>query len=306
MKHFLLPLALFFSVQFSCLAQLHKLKPDDIAGIKARQLIIVLREAEPEKIEKYKKEPRKLTAYKKEVAAYNERIQKVAPRFWKFNGTVLFMPASEVTALQKSRSKEYALAEFHLQKVKEKPTLSPITDPFREDQEMPTLTIRLIEKPSASLGDYQFMDRTPTEAELAIGLLHLQAAYTNLEKGVTPQELQQQHTEALKTKILVLDQAQFKAWIADPEMKNLYPYPYEKADKATIDRLIIEQNPKYAILSIAPMVDEPKLKHSVIDLATGDTLSSVVPGAAGTGINYRDATVITKESIMGYANGVGQ
>jgi hypothetical protein len=277
-----------------------------VAGIKARQIIVVLREADPEATERYRKDPRKLTAYKKEIAAYNERIQKVADRVWKFNNGVEFKPASEVAVLQKSKTKEFIIADFHLQKVREKPTLSALTDPFKDDQEVPTLSIRLIEKPSASVGDYQFMNRTPSEAELTIGLMQLQAAYTNLESSITPTDLQQQNAGALKTKVLLLDQAQFKAWIAEPEMKDIYPYPYEKADKATIEKLILEQNPKYAILSIAPIVNEPKLMHSIIDLETGNTLSSVIPGAAGTGINTRDATVITKESIIGYANGVGQ
>ena len=304
MKQFLIPLILFLIINFNSTAQIEKLKADDIAKIKARQMIMVLREEDPELTARYKKDHKKLALYRKEIENYNERIQKVAPKFWKFNA-VLFKSASEVTALRKSKNKEYAIAEFELKKVKEKPTLSSLPDPFKDDMVVPNLSVHLIEKPAAILGAFQFMERSPTEAELAVALMQMQAAYITLENGITPQNLREQNAETLKTKILVLDQFQFKAWISDHDIKKIYPYSYQKADKATIEQLILEQNPKYVILSIAPVVDEPMLMHSVVDLETGNTLSSVVPGAEGTGINARDSTYITKESLFGYANGVG-
>jgi hypothetical protein len=306
MKHFFMPLFLLLVMHYNSSAQMGAPKADDVAKVKARQMVIVLREEDPELIKKYQKTPQKLTEYKKEIATYNENIQKVAPQIWTFNSEVIFKPASEVAALQKSKNKEYAFTEFKLQKVKENSTLSSRKGPFRDEWVNPAISIHLMEKPAATLGIAPFMTRTPTEGELGLALLQLQTGYTNLESGVNPKELQKTHAETLKTKTLLLDRALLKTGLTEPIIKKAYPFDVEIADRAAIDQHILQQNPKYAVVSIAPVMGMQMLVHTVTDLETGNVLGYAAPGSAGSGMAAKDGPFITKESLTAYTKGSGK
>ncbi|KAA9333571.1 hypothetical protein [Adhaeribacter soli] len=299
MKKIFTTLFVLLGFQLAASAQLVLGLPDkeDAEKVKARTMIVVLREEDPKMVEKLKKQPPQLASYKADIVAYNEKIQRIAPQFWTLSKSVIFKPEAEVKALQKTKTKEFAYLEFRNEKLTENKGSDAVKYGPGMQWTTAALEIRFIEKPSAPPSGYATMKGSDqTDAELALAVKHLQYMYKNLDNKASKKEQHAQGIQKLATKTLLLDNAYLAPGLTEKTIKTVYPYPFQIVDNAAIEKAVMNSEPNVAVVSIVPVMGMPFLMHNVCS-ADGEGLTLDVPGAMS---KSKTPLKITKESLAQY------
>ena len=84
-------------------------KPEDAQAVKDRTLIVVVEEPNLDLLNKL--DDKQKAFYTKDISDYNDMMKQLMPKYWSYGSKVEFKTTSEVAALVKSKSKDYAYLE---------------------------------------------------------------------------------------------------------------------------------------------------------------------------------------------------
>ena len=270
---------------------------EDLEKVKARPMLVVLREEDPKITNKLKKKPEALAQYKADIETYNTKIQKIAPQFWTLSKSVIFKTETELKELQKAKSKEYAYLEYRNEKMQENYGYETFKRGTGDQWTTAAIEIRFTEKPAAPPAGYATMlSGSPTDLQLALAVKSLQGIYNSIGKATSRKELHAQGIKKLKTKTLLLDKDLLASGLNEKTIKAAYPYPFKIVDNATIENAVLNSEKEYAVINITPVMGIQAISHMVSD-TSGDPLSADVPSLLS---KSKEPMMITKESLAQY------
>lgn len=119
----------------------------------------------------------------------------------------------------------------------------------------------------------------PTQGDLIFGVQMIQTYLIGRLAGKSmadAKEAMKEYANVLKTKPLLIDREDVKESLADAEIPKYYPYPYLITDYATIEKAIMEKDPRYAYVEIVPMGTSGSY-HLVVDAEKGVTIGYSTP-----------------------------
>ncbi len=245
-----------------------ELAADEVKKLNDRITLVTLEDEDSKILKMFANDPSKLNGYKNAIKWYNETIQEVIPKVWKFNPSYEFKSKAEVLELADSKeAKKYSVLFF-------------ITYQYKSNsREVSALAINLLENYNSKalynshLYWQDFPKPFPRKGDLYMGLqimqaqLHGRLILSNKTTRSTLDELYH-YARVLKTKTLLIDKDEIDKSLTADKIKKQYPYPVEIVDYSVIENAIIERSSKYCYVQIFPS-NSIRNAHLVIDSEVG-------------------------------------
>lgn len=287
----------------SSFAQMGMGKPEDIAEMKKRTLIVLLQQESHTVILKLNKKgyADQVPIYKKTIEQFNESLKEAFTSSWPYDQKIEFKIPGEVLAITKSNSKEYAIASVWQREIKYDGEYGYATytnhldwnfksikkgDYDEDDKEffekVTYMTIALSEKinkaPVAMVG---LPNVFPTKADLVSGIYGVEyyIKYREGDKGgmETLKEMKK-ISPTLKTKTLLFRQSDLAKKYTKEGLKAQYKSKHDVVADSIVDKHVIDKTPGYAFIVTVPSPGVTAIFSQMIyDCETGDYLGGVVP-----------------------------
>jgi hypothetical protein len=246
----------------STFAQFMKM-PDpsaDIAVIKAQPLVVLLSDEDPKELRTLANKPAELAQYKAYVAQHNAQLRDLAPKLWKFSPAVEFKQEAEYKELRKVKKAHAVVLRYAEDKMGQSApgpmghrleTIS-LGSYVRRQMELDIVgdgDEHQVWAGPAPLGAAYAGDIASTLRSLQVGLERKAA---NAGKTVTyRQEMMGEaenflkNTGVLRTKTLLLSQADLQDQLTEADIRKLYPNPVQVVPLQTIETAILEGDARY-------------------------------------------------------------
>lgn len=286
-------------------------KPEEVAAVKKRALLVMLEEEDPKKVTKLNKKPEELALYQSEIRRVNDAMKEAA-KYWTFHSTVDFKTRSEIIKLQEAKNKNYAVLSFTRYKIENWHTNFQSTAPNSAkiyyngntgsftstssywygqryvggSREIASVYIDLIEGLENGRPVYiqNLPNLFPTLGDLVFGVQMVQSYLEGRLSGKKRSEGMEdikEYAEVLKTKTLLLDREDIKGNLKEEEIAKNYPYKYIVTDYATIEKAILEKDKNYAYVQITPMMGTSGFVHMVVDAEKALLIGYSAPAPIG-------------------------
>lgn len=274
--------------------------------IKNSKLFVVLEEEDPKTISKLKKKKKtkELKHYKAQIEGRNKALKNAVENYWIFSEDIEYVNASKVKQLVKEDKSKNVYLQYgkfiEYEKISTNSGLDGKPAGWNRDaggtmtyNKSTKYTELANEITSIEIGDPKAMIKVylpnvyPSEADVAYGMQVMQfilnylIASTDhkipkLEKHI------KSNAPELKNLTLLIDKNELHDKLTEKEIKEVYPYAFKLVDGETIDKAILDKDPKYAVVQI---VDVPGGKgdvstHYIMGTGTGELYGFVSPKVA--------------------------
>lgn len=256
-------------------------KIEEIESVQSRKLIVMIEEPRERMLNKIAKRPKKGTVedYKADLKTYNENIKTVVEKFWPYNKTdIQYKTYGEIMDLRKTKTQDYAVIACLSSEARSTSAgynyaqglywVKDIKDDFedRDDAMFSVILVNTIEdfgkKPVFLL---PLFDVFPTKASLVYGIKNIENYFNfrikTKKNGAKLKDEQERIEEelakrapVLKEKILLIRKEWLDKELTEANLKNFYPYKYQICDRAFMDNVVMNSDPKYAYGVVLPYV----------------------------------------------------
>ena len=290
-------------------AQMHA--PKELAVIKAQPLVVLLEEEDPNQLKKLADKPDDLTQYKDYVASYNAQMREMAPKLWHYSSTVEFKQKSELEALRKLKNTRTVV----LQHTEDKDYVYDNGRMHNRFSQTSSGSAVVTTMELSVVGDgrqnYQITSAmapgTVYSSDILFAFRTLQRRLQDEEEGrdrateTKPQKSARlaEQGQKIRTKIVLIDQADIDQKLTAADIKQLYPFPCQLVPRQTIETAISNADARYVYvrwLTFAPGNIGPTL----ID-ATDSQVLGLSESTVGTGRIVKTPDPITKGDLTAFA-----
>lgn len=297
---------LFVSTMAPCsYAQMGMGKPEEIAELKKRKLIVILEEPSQDAIDKLKKKGKSayIADYKVAVEEFNENLKDMMEENWTYHETWEYKSASTAEALRKAKNKQYAVIWIAAVSATSQGasmhaglnwSYYDLKDGVEEDKEgsrdldgtalfIMALSEEFLKVPVFQIGIPRDF---PLKADLLFAIkssIWYLNARSNDAKTNDLKELIKNNGVRLKEYTLFINKSDLGKNVTAGVVKSAYPYPTTILDPVQFDEQVLAQKDKTAILVIVPMVSISSSGSMmayvpyVMDVKSGELLSYVMP-----------------------------
>jgi hypothetical protein len=217
--------------------------------------------------------------YKADLKTYNDNVKAVVEKFRPYNKTgIQYKTFDEIKALSKTKSKEYAVLICASAEAKSMSAgfnyaeglywVKDIKDDFedRDDAMFSVMAVNIIEDFQERPVYYApLFDVFPTKASLVYGIMNVDNYFkTRIEIKKNGSKLRDEREKAeeemgkrapmLANKTLIIREEWLDKELTKENIKNYYPYPYQVVDRDFMDKVVMEQDGKYAYGVVLPYV----------------------------------------------------
>jgi hypothetical protein len=293
-------------------------KPKDIAIIKSHPLVVILKDEDPKELKKLAKKPEELADYKAAVTTYNQQLQELAPKLWKFSPTVEFKHESDLEALRKAKNTQYGVlkhADFMLahRHSTNGPNPGGITNPanlYYSSEHVSALVLQVIgDGDESKVWHVQLAPGPIYTSDIIFSLNSIQTYVQSRAAGRKGSEMREevaQNSKKLPGKTLLIDEEDLKRGLTAADIKVAYPFPYQVVPRATIETAAASYDTRYAYIRLMPLV-EGMMVQVAVDAATSDlmgySLPSRVPMVGGL---IASGASVTKSNLKDFAKAAGK
>ncbi len=262
-------------------AQMGMGKIEEIEEVQKRKLIVMIEEPRERMLKKIAKKTKRgsVEDYKADLAVYNDNIKAVVEKFWPYNKTgVQYKTFEEIKALSKSKSKDYAVITCASAEPRSTSAgfnyaeglywVKDIKEDFedRDDAMFSVMTVNIIEDFTGRPVYYvPLFDVFPTKAALVYGIKNIESYFkTRIEVKKNGSRVRDEREKAeeemarrapmLANKTLIIREEWLDKELTKDNIKNYYPYPYQVCDRDFMDKVVMEQDAKYAYGVVLPYV----------------------------------------------------
>lgn len=330
MKHLVLFALLVLNAGF-VQAQMGFGKPEDVAEIKKRPLLVMLEEEDPKKVSKLSKKPDELAVYQNEIKRVNDAL-KEAVKYWTFHSHVEFKTRSEIKALQESRNKSFGVLSFTRYRVEDwhtnfatspgsarqrvffdgnKGSLTTFESYWLSQRyvtakrDIASVYIDLIEGVENGRPVYlqNLPNLFPTLGDLVFGVQMVQSYLEGRLSGKNRSEGMEDLKEragVLKQKTLLIDKDDVKGNLTSDDISENYQYKYQLTDYSTIEKAILDKDKNFAYVQIVPMMGTSGFVHYVVDAEKAVVIGYSAPFPIGLKGVSSGAARITAKHLKNY------
>jgi hypothetical protein len=232
----------------------------DIAIIKSQPLVVLLDDEDPKELRALANKPADLAQYKAYVAQHNAQLRDLAPKLWQFSPTVEFKQEGEYKELCKTKKARIAVLHYAEDKLGK-------SAPGPMGHRLETISMGTYVRRQMALdivGDghehQAWAGPAPLGAayagDIATTLRSLQASLQRkaASAGKTISYRQAMIAEGenslknialLRTKTLLLSQADLQDQLTEAEVRKLYPSPVQVVSLQTIETAILAGDARY-------------------------------------------------------------
>jgi hypothetical protein len=254
----------------------------DLATVRAHPLIVLLADEDPTTLRQLADKPTELAQYKAYVAQYNAQAHELAPRLWKLSPTVEFRPESDFKELR-SNNKEQAVVLHYTERRMNEVGHNAAAD-FLGSYKARQMECELV---GGRGGHILWRGSTPIggatyASDLAITLRGLQTdlaryaaqASQHLRQSMAAEMLHKmQLTELLRTKTLLLNEADLRDQLTAAGVQALYPQAVQVVPLATIEAAVLSGDARYTYVRHLASPSGGAGPH-VVDVATGEIVTA--------------------------------
>jgi hypothetical protein len=304
----------FLGASIQLYAQYGMGKIEEIEAVQSRKLIVMIEEPRERMLNKIAKRPKKGTVedYKADLKTYNENVKAVVEKFWPYNKTgIQYKTYSEIMELRKTKTQEYAVIACLSSEARSTSAgynyaqglywVKDIKDDFedRDDGMFSVIMVNTIEdfgkRPVFFL---PLFDVFPTKASLVYGIKNIENYFNlriNTKKNGAKMRDEQERIEEemakrapkLVEKTLLIREEWLDKELTEENLKTFYPYKYQICDRAFMDNVVMNLDPKYAYGVVLPYVMSTSNSNFVVyyqyamDAADSQVMCFVKPSTGG-------------------------
>ncbi len=293
-------------------------KPD-INSIKSKVLLVETQDEVTRTLMDLRPTPDLQQRYKDGVAHFNQLIQTVVDKNYKFGKKVEYMSAPKVAALiRDGKASKYAILHYTIQNSKVDPMdIGPVyggdyTDSVRDyskSKGFGIISIQLVnsDKKAEDIYSVAFPVAYPSGADLVYALQMMQYVFGKVLKTPDYQikdfrAEMEKNNKALKRRTLLIAKSQVSPKTTLEELKTEYYHPIEIVDYKTIDDAVMNNDSNYAYVQVLPIKASAStagkinilLRDLVLDAKDGRILATMKPGRMS---REKIADDITKKEV---------
>jgi hypothetical protein len=259
----------------------------DLAVVREQPLVVILDDEDPKTLRQLADKPAELAQYKAYVAQHNVQLRELAPKLWKASPSVEFKPESEYKDLRKAKNTHIVV--LHYTEYRASYSAPGPMGHRLETVSLGTYTARQMELDIVGEGDEHRVWRGPAPlggayaGDIATTLRSLQANLqlqaANAGKKVPYRQVMLVEGERylknlglLRTKTLLLNQADLQDKLTEADIRKFYPGPVQVVPLQAIETAILDGDARYTYarnLAYGAGQEGPV----VSDTATGTTLA---------------------------------
>lgn len=291
-------------------------KPKDIAVLKGRPLVVVLKDEDPKEVKKLGKKPEELADYKASIADYNKQMQELAPKLWKFSPSVEFKHEADLEALRKSKTTQYGVlkhADFVLGHRHTMNGPGGTTNPanvYYSSEHVSALLLQVLgDGDESKVWRVQLAPGPIYTSDLIFSLASMQTYVQSRADGRKGSEMREeiaQNSKKLPTKTLLIDEEDLKRGLTAADIKLVYPFPYQVVPRSTIESAAASYDPRYAYVRLLP-ITEGMMVQVAVDAASSDMMGMSLPSRVPmVGSLIANGSSVTKGNLKDFAKAAGK
>jgi len=241
--------------------------------------------------------------YKDGVAHFNQLIQTVVDKNYKFGKKIEYMSAPKVAALiRDGKAGKYAILHYTVQNSKIDPMdIGPVyggdyTDSVRDYSKSKgygIISIQIIntDKKAQDVYSVALPVAYPSGADMVFAIQTMQYVFGKLMKNADYQVKDfraemEKNNRALKRRTLLIAKSQISTKTTITDLKEGYFHPIEIVDYKTIDDAVMNNDSNYAYVEVLPIKATPTmsgkisvvLRDLVVDAKDGRIMATTKPG----------------------------
>ena len=289
-------------------------QPTSLAVLKAQPLVVLLEEEDPKQVRKLADKPDDLAQYRAYIAFYNNQLRELAPKFWHFSPAVEFKLKSEMEALRKAKGPMTVV----LLRTEDKTSTFGMGRASNGYNGALRATATVAEMCLLVVGDgkIDYRDRAglapgPAYAsDIVFALRDIQRSLQHEADGYSYGKLTKQQKEAERTKsaaqvrskTLLLDPNQLDPKLTEAIIREVYPYPFQLAPRATIEAAVLSADIRYTYVRWLTFSAE-QIGQVVLDAADSEVLR-FLESTGGFGRSSLAADMLDKADLKRLAASV--
>jgi hypothetical protein len=278
-------------------------KKPDVNAIKSKILLVETQEEVTRTLMDLRPTPDLQQRYKDGVAHFNQLIQAVVDKNYKFGKKIEYMSAPKVAALiRDGKAGKYAILHYTVQNSKIDPMdIGPVygseyTDSVRnysKSKGYGIISIQLVntDKKVEDIYSVALPVAYPSGADMVFAIQTIQYVFGKVMK-VTDYQVKdfraemEKNNKQLKRRTLLIAKSQVSSKTTIEDLKEEYYHPIEIVDYKTIDDAVMNNDSNYAYVQVLPIKASPTmsgkinvvLRDLVIDAKDGKIMATMKPG----------------------------
>lgn len=270
--------------------QLGPVKYKDVAEIQKRNLLVAL--VEPSE---------KITA--EQAENYNKALMEAVKLHWTTHKTFEAKPSSEVFKLYSEKNTNYSVIKYDVIKV-DRMENHVVVDSWNVGNIGFTLIEHAFDKKPDFIMNQPITTLSPTNIDFYVAVKTFQnwMDFRSAKKNIITdgKRAAVENAKTFKTKTLLLNKAFLDPKLTTTEIKEVFPYNYKIVDNEEIEKAILEKDPNYLFVYIAPLnVWNPtQLGQQVLDTQNISMLGISLNTFSMRGASY--GQVISKSDFPEY------
>lgn len=259
----------------------------DIAIIKAQPLVVLLDDEDPKELRSLADKPAELAQYKAYIAQHNAQLRDLAPKLWKFSPAVEFKQEGEYKELRKAKKAHVVILHYTEYRLS-----NSAPGPLGHRSEtvwLGSYMARQMELDIVGDGDEHHIWNGPAPlgaayaGDVATTLRSLQASLqrkaAEAGKAISYQQVMLAEGESfleslglLRTKTLLINQADLQDQLTEAAIRKLYPNPVQVVSLQTIEAAILAGDSRYTYARCMAY-GSGRVGPTISDAATGTTIA---------------------------------
>ena len=275
----------------------------DVNTIKSKILLVETQDEVTRTLMDLRPTPDRQQKYKDGVANFNQLMQTVVDKNYKFGKKIEYMTAPKVAALiRDGKAAKYAILHYTIQNSKIDPMdIGPVyggeyTDSVRDyskSKGFGILSIQLIntDKKVQDVYSVAFPVAYPSGADLTYALQTMQYVFGKVMK-VTDYQVKdfraemEKNNKSLKRRTLLIAKSQLSPKTTIEDLKEGYYHPIQIVDYKAIDEAVMNNDTNYAYVEVLPIKASSTtagkinilLRDLVLDAKDGRVMATMKPG----------------------------
>jgi len=284
-------------------AQFDTPQKPDVNTIKSKILLVETQEEVTRTLMDLRPTPDLQQRYKDGVANFNQLMQTVVDKNYKFGKKVEYMTAPKVAALVRDgKAGKYAILHYTVQNSKVDPMdIGPVygseyNDSVRDYSKSKgygVLSVQLVnsDKKLVDIYSVSFPVAYPSGADLTYAIQMMQYVFGKVMKTPDYQikdfrAEMEKNNRALKRRTLLIAKSQISSKTTLQDLKEEYYHPIQIVDYKAIDDAVMNNDSNYAYVEVLPMKATPTmsgkinvlLRDLVLDAKDGRVMATMKPG----------------------------
>ncbi|MDO7851952.1 hypothetical protein [Hymenobacter convexus] len=275
---------------------------ESLAILKNQSLIVVLKDEEPDKLKKLAKKPGELEAYKSFVKNYNVLIEELAPKIWHFSPSVEFRHEAELAVLVKDKAYRHGVFKHDNFTVLEHLSGGAARGGAIYTSESKTaFLLNIISNGSErTIAPVYLAPGVVRTSDVVFSLKILQSQLEERAAGKSNKDLMAEHGKRLRSKTLLLDEAEMNGKLSAADIKQAYPFAFQLVPRETIESAVNDADARYACVRILPVTG------NMTALVIMDPVDGAMLAMSVGGMGLKSGNVVTKGNLKDFAQAAGK